>query len=728
VAADETTRQGPPRELISGPVERVTFHNPENGFAVLRVVVRGQRDFVTVVGHIASVTPGEHIQASGVWERDRTHGLQFRATYLHAAAPTTLEGIERYLGSGLVRGIGPHFAKRLVGAFGAEVFDVIERTPVRLRDVPGIGPVRAERIAEAWQAQRVIRDIMVFLHSNGVGTARAVRIYKTYGSDAIAVIRANPYRLARDIRGIGFVTADRIASKLGIEPTALIRVRAGIGWVLAQALDKGHCGLPREDLLEAAARQLQVEADLVADALRLEIEAGEVVADTVGDRPVVFLAGLHTAERVIAERLRALSVGRPPWPVIDADKATPWAEARLAITLGAEQREALKRAVTERVLVVTGGPGVGKTTLLQAILRVLTAKGVRPLLAAPTGRAAKRMTESTGIEARTIHRLLEVDPRTGGFRRDERTPLEGDLVVVDEMSMVDVPLLHSLLRAVPSHAALLLVGDVDQLPSVGPGQVLRDIIDAGTVPVVRLTEVFRQAARSWIVRAAHRINEGLMPEWPPAGEGDFFFVDAPEPEDAQRRILQIVRDRIPQRFGLDPVRDVQVLCPMNRGGVGARALNVDLQRALNPSKGPTVERFGWTFAVGDKVMQIENDYDKDVYNGDLGFVSALDPDQQTLTIDFDGRPVVYDFGELDRVALAYATSIHKAQGSEYPAVVVPVTTQHYLMLRRNLLYTAVTRGRQLVVLVGQMRALAIAVRGAQEERRWSKLRERMGGQ
>jgi exodeoxyribonuclease V alpha subunit len=712
-----------PRELLSGPVERVTFHNPDSGFAVLRVHVRGHRDLVTIVGHIAAVAPGEHVQASGTWERDRSHGLQFRAIYLHTAAPTTIDGVERYLASGLIKGIGPHFAKRLVASFGVDVFDVIERAPARLRDVPGIGPLRAERIAEAWQSQRVIRDIMVFLHSHGVGTSRSVRIYRTYGSDAIALIRENPYRLARDIRGIGFVTADRIAARLGFDPQCDLRIRAGVGYILAQAIDDGHCGLPRPEVIESTARQLQVDALRVEDALEREIASGTVVADEASGQPLVFLAGLHAAERAIADRVQRLARGAPPWPAIDPAKALPWVEHRLGVTFAGSQRQALAQALDSKVLVITGGPGVGKTTLLRGILRVLTAKGIKPLLAAPTGRAAKRMTESTGLDARTIHRLLEVDPRTGGFRRDERHPLDGDLIVIDEASMVDVPLMHALMRAIPDHAALILVGDVDQLPSVGPGQVLADLIGSGSVPVVRLTEIFRQAAESWIVKAAHRINEGLMPEWPTGADADLFFVDADDADEAARRIVQIARDRIPDRFGLDAVRDVQVLCPMNRGGVGARALNLDLQQALNGQGAPRIERFGWTFAVGDKVIQTENDYGKDVYNGDLGFVRDIDEEQGTMTVEFDGRPIEYGLGELDQLSLAYATTIHKAQGSEYPAVIVPVTTQHYPMLRRNLLYTAVTRGRRLVVLVGQRKALGIAVRGTQERRRWSKLRD-----
>lgn len=713
-----------PRELLSGTVERVTFHHDTSGFCVLRVQARGHRDLVTVVGHAAAVSPGEHVQASGTWVTDRTHGRQFRATYLTSAAPETPDGIERYLASGLLRGVGPHFARRLVQAFGTGVFDVIEQTPARLRDVPGIGPQRAARIVEGWQAQRNVREIMVFLHAHGVGTSRAVRIHKTYGADAIALIKADPYRLARDIRGIGFLSADRIARSLGIETTAIIRVRAGCSHVLLEALDEGHAGLPREEATSRAARLLEVDAALVDEALALEIAEGRLVADVVGDLPCVFLASLHAAERVIAQRLLALSSGAVPWAPIDADRAIDWVEKRLEFELAPQQREALRLAVARKVLVITGGPGVGKTTLVNAILRVLGARSVRPALCAPTGRAAKRLTETTGSAAKTIHRLLEIDPHSGRFRRDERQPLDNDLVVVDETSMVDIPLMHALLRAVPARAAVIFVGDVDQLPSVGPGQVLADLIESERVPVVRLTEVFRQAAASRIVLASHRINAGLMPDLSvPSGPSDFYFVDAADADDAARKVVEVVRARIPQRFGLDPRRDVQVLCPMNRGSSGARTLNVELQQALNPGAQPRVERFGYTYAPGDRVMQTENDYDREVYNGDLGRVVGVDPVAEVVTVDFDGHVVEYAFGELDQVVLAYATTIHKAQGSEYPAVVVPLTTQHFTMLQRRLVYTAVTRGKKLVVLVGQKKALAMAVRGGTALRRWSKLRE-----
>jgi exodeoxyribonuclease V alpha subunit len=719
-----TTPDSVPQEVLAGLVERVTFHNSDSGFCVLRAKARGHRDLVTIVGHAATISAGEWITASGEWTNDHTHGQQFKARFMRTSAPTSIEGIEKYLGSGMIRGIGPVYASKMVKIFGEKVFDIIEAEPDRLREVEGIGPVRAKRITDAWAEQKIVREIMVFLHSHGVGTARAVRIYKTYGSDAIQVMTENPYRLAKDIRGIGFKTADAIAMKLGIEKTAMIRVRAGISYALSEATDEGHCGLPNEELLPLAVELLEVSRELVETALALELGEGTVIADTVGETPCVFLAGLHRAERVIAERLQKLACGDLPWQSIDADKALPWIERKTGLSLAESQVKAIRLALTSKVLVITGGPGVGKTTIVNSILRILAAKAVKLLLCAPTGRAAKRMTEATGFEAKTIHRLLEVDPKGGGFKRDTDNQLDCDLLVVDETSMVDVMLMQALMRAVPDDSALLIVGDIDQLPSVGPGQVLADIIASGAVPVVRLTEVFRQAAESRIITSAHRINQGLMPDLArPEGAADFYFVEADRPEIAVDRIIELVRTRIPSRFGLDPIRDVQVLCPMNRGGVGARSLNIELQAALNPAGERKVERFGWTFAPGDKVMQIENDYDKEVYNGDIGFIDDVDPDAGELTATFDGRVVSYMFGELDTLVPAYAATIHKSQGSEYPAVVIPVMTQHYAMLQRNLLYTGVTRGKKLVVLVGQKKAVAIAVKNASGRRRWSKLNE-----
>ncbi len=714
---------------ITGTVERVTFHNPDNGFCVLRLKVPGRRDLATVVGYAASISPGEDVQAVGAWAHDLIHGPQFKATSVTTAAPTSVEGVARYLGSGMIRGIGPVYARKLVEAFGADVFEVIEHQPRRLRDVPGIGPSRAALIRDAWTGQKIVRDIMVFLYAHGVGTSRAVRIYKTYGADAIAMVKENPYRLARDIKGIGFVTADELARKLGVAKTAPIRARAGIAYALGQALDEGQCGLPREQLVLLTQKLLDVPTDVVHTALDAELKAGTVVLDSTDGRECVFLTWLHTAERQLAERLLSLSKGRAPWPAIDAAKAIPWAEQRLSIALADAQREAVATALAAKMLVITGGPGVGKTTILNTILTILGAKGVRVALCAPTGRAAKRLSDVTGLEAQTIHRLLEVNPADGGFRRGPKHPLDADLVVVDETSMVDVPLMHALTRAIPDRAAVILVGDVDQLPPVGPGQALADIIDSRALPVVRLTEVFRQAAQSRIIVNAHRVNRGEMPELhvPADVVSDFYVVEADTPEDAAQKIIQLVSKRIPQRFGLHPVRDIQVLCPMNRGDVGARSLNLALQKVLNPRPGASVERFGWTFSLNDKVMQIENDYDKDVYNGDIGFIAEIVPDTSEVIIDFDGRRVSYMPDELDRVVLAYATTVHKAQGSEYPAVVLPVTTQHYPLLQRNLIYTGMTRGRTLVVLVGQVKALALAVKGQRQGRRWSKLKDRLAG-
>jgi exodeoxyribonuclease V alpha subunit len=734
-------------EVLAGSIERVTFHSAESGFCVLRIKARGHRDLVTVVGHAAEISAGEWVTVSGTWVNSREHGQQFKASFLKASAPTTAEGIEKYLGSGMIRGIGPIYAGKLVGAFGAAVFEVIEQAPERLREVPGIGKVRAGRIAQAWADQRVVREIMVFLHSHGVGTARAVRIFKTYGNEAVQVMAENPYRLARDIRGIGFRTADAIAARLGIEATAMIRLRAGVNYALLEASGEGHCGLPTAELLklagellaverpdEAPANRVPLEPAVIQTALDLELSEGSVVADTLAGEGAIFLAHLHRDERRIGEALQELAQGAAPWGTINAERAIAWVEQRLGLELAASQQAAVEQALASKVLVITGGPGVGKTTLINAILRILAAKKLRIQLCAPTGRAAKRMAEATGLEAKTIHRLLEFDPAAYGFRRGAELPLECDLLVVDETSMVDVPLMASLLAAIPPEAALLLVGDVDQLPSVGPGQVLADVIASGALPVARLTEVFRQAASSRIITTAHAINAGTIPDLRPPSEGDttdFYFLPAETPEQAVALILKVVGERIPARFGFDPIGQVQVLCPMARGGCGSRSLNIELQRLLNPDPVEQVERFGWRFAPGDKVMQIANDYEKEVFNGDVGTIDAIDADNSELGVLFptseagvqSSRVVVYGWGELDHLVPAYACTIHKSQGSEYPAVVIPLLTQHYAMLQRNLVYTGLTRGKQLVVLVGQKKALAMAVKNHLGRRRYTKLAE-----
>jgi exodeoxyribonuclease V alpha subunit len=734
-------------EVLAGSIERVTFHSAESGFCVLRIKARGHRDLVTVVGHAAEISAGEWVTVSGTWVNSREHGQQFKASFLKASAPTTAEGIEKYLGSGMIRGIGPIYASKLVGAFGAEVFEVIEQAPERLREVPGIGKVRASRIAQAWADQKVVREIMVFLHSHGVGTARAVRIFKTYGNDAVQVMAENPYRLARDIRGIGFRTADAIAARLGIEATAMIRLRAGVNYALLEASGEGHCGLPTAELLKLAGELLAVERPdetganrvplgpaVIQTALDLELSEGSVVADTLAGEGAIFLAHLHRDERRIAAALHELAQGAAPWGTINAERAIAWVEQRLGLELATSQKAAVELALASKLLVITGGPGVGKTTLINAILRILAAKKLRIQLCAPTGRAAKRMAEATGLEAKTIHRLLEFDPAAYGFRRGPELPLECDLLVVDETSMVDVPLMASLLAAIPPEAALLLVGDVDQLPSVGPGQVLADVIASGSVAVARLTEVFRQAASSRIITTAHAINAGTIPDLRPPSEGgttDFYFLPAETPEQAVALILKLVGERIPARFGFDPIGQVQVLCPMARGGCGSRSLNIELQQLLNPDPVEQVERFGWRFAPGDKVMQIANDYEKEVFNGDVGTIDAIDADNSELSVLFPtseagiqgSRVVVYGWGELDHLLPAYACTIHKSQGSEYPAVVIPLLTQHYAMLQRNLVYTGLTRGKQLVVLVGQKKALAMAVKNHLGRRRYTKLAE-----
>lgn len=724
----ETKTNEAPTERLSGPVERVTFHSEESGFCVLRVKVKGQRDLVTVIGSAASITPGEFVECVGVWHNDKTHGLQFKANHLKVVPPTTLEGIEKYLGSGMVKGIGPHFAKVLVKAFGQNVFIVIENEPERMLKLSGIGHKRVEKITSAWAEQKAIREILVFLQSHGVGTARAVRIYKTYGDEAIIKVTENPYRLALDIHGIGFKTADVIAGRLGIAPDSLIRAQAGVRHVLQELSGDGHCAASHDTLIKEAEELLQIPEAILEEAIMEEVAQENLVQEEIDGVSCLFLTPLHRAEMGVANSIKRILVGSPPWGQIDAVKALPWVEEKTGLTLSESQKDAVRLALTSKVVVITGGPGVGKTTLVNSILLIVRAKNVNVTLCAPTGRAAKRLSESTGLEAKTIHRLLEFDPKSFGFKRSKDNPLETDLVVIDESSMVDIVLMNKLLAAIPSDAAMMIVGDVDQLPSVGPGAVLADIIDSGAVPTVRLTEIFRQAATSKIIVNAHRINKGEMPFKGEAGElTDFYFIPANTPEEIHAKLIQVVTERIPKRFGLHPVRDVQVLTPMNRGGLGSHSLNAELQKTLNPNGEPKVTRFGTTFSPGDKVIQTVNNYDKEVFNGDIGQIEAIDIEEGVVRVDYDGRIVEYDLGELDEVSLAYATSIHKSQGSEYPAVVIPLAMQHYTLLERNLIYTAVTRGKKLVTIIGQPKALAMAVKNRKSNRRLTKLAKRIAG-
>jgi exodeoxyribonuclease V alpha subunit len=713
-------------ETLSAVIERVTFHNPETGWCVLRVQARGRRGIVTVVGHLPGPSVGEYLEATGSWTHDRDHGEEFRATELRSTPPHTPEGIEKYLGSGLIKGIGPHFAKKIVQVFGERTLEVIDESPSFLKEVKGIGARRIQRIRESWLEQKAVRGIMVFLQSHGVGTARAVRIYKTYGEQAVDLVRANPYRLTTDIWGVGFKTADELAGRLGIDPNSPSRARAALRYILSELSGRGHVGYPEAAAKQEAEQLTGIPAEIIADAVEAERAEGEVVREPAGEEPWLYLKPLFLAELGVARCVHRLQTGGHPLPRLDPVAEVARVESRMGLELAATQRDAIAQAMRHKVLVITGGPGVGKTTLVRGILDVFSANGLRVSLCAPTGRAAKRLTETTGREARTIHRLLEFDAALGGFRRGAAQLLDLDLLVVDEASMVDIVLMYQLAKAVPRHACLILVGDADQLPSVGPGRVLGDLIASGVVPVVRLTEIFRQAGRSWIVRAAHAINRGEIPESAPAGQGDFYFVEASTPEQVTERIVAMVRDRIPARFGLDPLREVQVLTPMNRSDLGSRALNERLQQVFNPPHGgPEVQRFGWTFRAGDKVLQTQNNYQKEVFNGDIGRVAAIDEAERELTVEFDGRPVVYDFGELDELSLAFGLTIHKAQGSEYPAVVIPLHTQHYMMLQRNLLYTGVTRGKKLVALVGSRRALEMAVERQDMSRRCSALARRL---
>lgn len=738
-------------ESLHGIVERITFHNEENGFCVLKVKARGHKEVITVVGNIINIGNGENIAATGTWQRDKNYGMQFKAETLQTVVPTTIDGIEKYLGSGMVKGIGPHFAKKLVKKFGDEVLFIIENEPKRLREVGGIGDKRIAMITEAWSEQKIIREIMVFLQSFGIGTARAVRIYKTYGEDAIAKVRENPYRLARDIYGIGFKTADILAQQLGIAKDSLIRARAGVLFTLQEMSSEGHCAAPFELLRQKAAALLEIPEKIIVEGINAELAAKNLIVEELKNAAAenfiiaaqntgaldvdikytsiqaIALAALHQAEVAVAHNLLRIKQGEIPWGKIDAKKALPWVETKTSLELSNTQKQAVELALQTKVMIITGGPGVGKTTVVNSFLKIVKAKNIRIALCAPTGRAAKRLAETTGMLAKTIHRQLRYDPiaRTFVFRRDN--PLMTDLVVVDEASMIDINLMENLLEAIPNNAALLIIGDTDQLPSVGPGSILHDLIKSKAIPVIALTEIFRQAQDSKIITNAHRINAGEMPIYDQltATRTDFFIIPAQTPEEIQAKVLQVVTERIPKKFGFDPLRDIQVLSPMNRGGLGSKALNAVLQEKLNPKNTPRISRFGWVFAPGDKVIQNVNNYDKDVFNGDIGSIEQIDLEANNLVINFDGNLVEYGFNELDEISLAYAISIHKSQGSEYPVVVIPIAMQHYMMLARNLLYTGVTRGKKLVIIVGQDKAIAMAVNNAKTRQRLTNLAARM---
>jgi len=714
---------------LKGMVERITFHNPENGFSVLKVKPDGRSGEVTVVGNVPGIAVGEVLEAEGEWIRDPRHGMQLRAEKIISFPPVSVEGMSRYLGSGMIRGIGPEMASRMVEAFGDGVFEIIENHPQRLTEVPGIGRKRREMISGAWQEQKKVRSIMLFLHSHGVGSSRAHRIYKQYGDQAVGLIKENPYRLFRDIWGIGFKTADGIAASLGIPPDSLSRACAGIEYTLDKYTEDGHCACPRDKLEQEAVELLGIPPEIISEALDRIIGEGRLVTRQHGSSVLVYPSRLNRAEEMLAADLQGLLSGGHPSQLKDPGAAVKWVQEQVGIRLDESQERAIHKALSSKVLVITGGPGVGKTTIVNSIVRIFRAAKLQVQLCAPTGRAAKRLGESTGMEARTIHRMLEFDPVGYNFTRNRNNPLDGDVIICDEFSMVDLPLAHQLIRAVPPHAALLIVGDVDQLPSVGPGRVLRDIIDSSAIPVVRLTKVFRQAAKSSIITNAHLVNSGKMPRFDNRqteadGLNDFYHINSEEPEKGVELIKKLVQERIPRRWGFDPIRDIQVLCPMVRGLLGAHNLNFELQALLNPA-GPSFSVFGSTFRTGDKVMQILNNYDKNVFNGDIGIITAIDEVERGLAVRVDGRQVFYEGTELDERVLSYAVTIHKSQGSEYPCVVIPFHTQHYPMMQRNLLYTGITRGKKLVILVGNRKALAIAVKRTGADERLTTLSQRL---
>ena len=711
-------------EKITCTIEHITYQNPENGYAVLQASVKGYRDNQTLVGTFHEVTVGAVLIAEGQWRVDKRYGRQFAAESWSETLPATIVGIEKYLGSGLVKGIGPKMAKQIVAHFGLQTFEVIENDIEKLLEVPGIGKGRIGKIHDSWEKQKDVKDIMVFLQGHGVSSTYAAKIYKQYGKESIEKVQTNPYCLADDIWGIGFKTADGIAQKLGYENNDPRRCRSGILYTLSQLSDEGHVYAEREQLIAAAKTLLQAEEQPITDTLNQMIASEDVILDRIdsSEEQAIYLPPFYYAEVGVANKLRRLLQAQTGNLF---DRATTVADdsSRMGqIEYDAVQLSAIRKAILSKVMVLTGGPGTGKTTTTLGIIASFESLGQRILLAAPTGRAAKRMSEATGKEAKTIHRLLEFNPAEG-YKRNDENPLDGDVLIVDECSMIDIILMNSLLKAVPPSMRLILVGDIDQLPSVGAGNVLRDIIDSNAIPVVRLTRIFRQAQSSRIVTNAHKINQGLFPDISNGRTSDFFFIRQEDPEQAAHEIVNIVRNRIPKAYHI-ATSDIQVLAPMQRSVVGAANLNIMLQEALNPA-GDSLARGGFKYRQGDRVMQIRNNYDKDVFNGDIGTVSAVDVEDRSLTVLFDGRTVNYEDSELDELTLAYATTIHKSQGSEYPVVIIPLLMTHFVMLQRNLVYTGITRAKRLCILVGTTKALAYAIHNQTVQKRNTRLKERL---
>ena len=699
-------------------VERITYQNAENGYSVMKVKVKGYDDLVTLVGNLLEVPAGSVLLCEGEWRVDKRYGQQFQCETWEEVMPATAYGIEKYLGSGLVKGIGPKFAKLIVGHFGTDTIEVIETDIERLYEVPGIGKKRVEKIRESWEKQKDIKNVMLFLQGFGVSTAYAAKIYRQYGKESIDKVKENPYRLADDIWGIGFKTADSIARKMGYEMNDERRLRSGLIYTLNQLADEGHCYAEEEQLIATARQLLEADEECIHTAMTHAIETEDLMLDGTG----IYLPPFYYAECGTANRLSTLVHTKEVGSIFTARFDLAKLQRETGIEYDEVQVEAIRQAIASKVMVLTGGPGTGKTTTTKAIIAALQSAGMRILLAAPTGRAAKRMSEATGMEAKTIHRLLEYNPQDG-YKRNDENPLEGDALIVDECSMIDIILMNNLTKALPTTMRLVLVGDIDQLPSVGAGNVLRDIIDSGVIPVVRLTRIFRQAQSSRIVMSAHAINRGCFPDISNGQHTDFFFMKQEEPEKVAETIVSLVRDRLPKAYR-QPAANIQVLTPMQRGVVGAANLNMALQQALNYNTAALV-RGGYTYKEGDRVMQLRNNYDKDVYNGDLGYVHSVDMEERTLTVDFDGKLVEYEVSELDELTLAYATTIHKSQGSEYPIVVMPVLMTHYVMLQRNLIYTGITRAKKICVLVGQTKALAYAIHNMKVLKRNTRLKERL---
>ena len=721
---------------LTGQIEHITFTNEENGYTIARVRLQDTDESVTIVGNLLSPMPGEVLEMKGEWHHHPRFGRQFKVEHASSKIPASVSGIRKYLGSGLIKGLGPVMAGRIVDRFGRDTLEIIDRDKDRLAEVAGIGEKRIGQIARAWEAQREIRDVMVFLQSHGVSSAYAAKIFKRYGNRSVAVVRSNPYRLAGDIFGIGFLTADRIAGNLGFAKDAPERIQAGVLFVLNRLAGEGHVFYPIVELVDHCVEILSVDStavsntiDVLAGNKKIVIEAPESENRPDGVDPrAVFLAHLHLCETGIAHCLHAIIESPATLKPIDPEKALQWVQQRLEIALADNQVAAVRTALASKVMVITGGPGTGKTTIVNAILQIFHRRRAVVHLAAPTGRAAKRMSEACGFDARTLHRLLEYNLQQGGFQRDADHPLEGDVVIVDEASMIDTVLMYHLLKAVPASATLILVGDVNQLPSVGAGSVLADIIGSGAVAVSQLNRIFRQARTSRIIVNAHAINAGRLPDLefgpPDERQNDFYFIEQDDPQRAVEIIQELVRVRIPRRFDLDAFDDIQVLSPMHKGLLGAGNLNRELQQILNHRE-EGIARGDEKYLVGDKVMQVRNNYDKSVFNGDIGRIALIEPASREMVVSFDGREVTYDFSDLDEIVLAYAVSVHKSQGSEYPAVVIPIHTQHYVLLQRNLIYTAVTRGRRLVVLIGTRKALAIGVNNNKTGQRHTCLKQRL---